>query len=139
MKEKNKILEMALHSPKPSPQEMALSSSNSKDIIKDHHTNLTSHALVENSSSFAGSSIRSEKDSSIVFRGIKAKPGARQIISPIISSNKKTPAKKTDQSTAQAKFRKNNSSNNNNNNKNKVILHNRTQKKNHQMMQYIKC
>ena len=69
---------MVLLSPKPPPQEMALSSSNSKDIIKDHHTNLTSHALVENPSSFAGSSIRSEKDSSIVFRDIKAKPGARQ-------------------------------------------------------------
>ena len=59
MKEKNNILKMVLHSPKPSPQEMALSCSNSKDIIKDHHTNLTSYALVENPSSFAGSSIRS--------------------------------------------------------------------------------
>ena len=78
MKEKNNILKMFFHSPKPSPQEMALSSSNSKDIIKDHHTNLTLHPLVENPSSFAGSSIRSEKDSSIVFQEIKAKPGARQ-------------------------------------------------------------
>ena len=78
MKEKNKILEMALHSPKPSPQEMALSSSNSKDIIKDHHKNLTLHQLVENPNSFAGSSIRSEKDNSIIFQEIKAKPGARQ-------------------------------------------------------------
>ena len=79
MKEKNNILKMVLLSPKPSPQDMALSSSNSKGIIKDHHTNQrSSHALVENPSSFAGSSIRSEKDSSIVFRDIKAKPGARQ-------------------------------------------------------------
>ena len=69
---------MFFHSPKPSPQEMALSSSNSKDTIKDHHTNLTLHPLVENPSSFAGSSIRSEKDSSIVSQEIKAKPGARQ-------------------------------------------------------------
>ena len=56
---------------------MALSSSNSKDIIKDRHTNLTLHPLAENPSSFAGSSIRSEKDNSIVFQEIKAKPGAR--------------------------------------------------------------
>ena len=79
MKEKNNILKLFFHSPKPSPQEMALSSSNSKDIIKDYHTNLTSHPLVENPSSFAGSSIRSERDNSIVFQEIKAKPGARQI------------------------------------------------------------
>ena len=79
MKEKNNILEMFFHSPKSSPQEMALSSSNSsKDIIKDHHTNIKLQPLVENPSSFAGSSIRSEKDSSIVFQDIKAKPGARQ-------------------------------------------------------------
>ena len=39
---KRKItLKMFLHSPKPSPQEMTLSSSNSKDVIKDHHKNLT--------------------------------------------------------------------------------------------------
>ena len=56
---------------------MGLSSSNSKDIIKNHHTNPTSYPLVENPSSFAGSSIRSEKHSSIVFQEIKAKPGAR--------------------------------------------------------------
>ena len=78
MKEKNDILKMFFHSPKPSPQEMALSSSNSKDIIKDHHKNLTLHQLVENPNSFAGSSIRSEKDNSIIFQEIKAKPGARQ-------------------------------------------------------------
>ena len=69
---------MFFHSLKPSPQEMALSSSNSKDIIKNHQTNLTLHPLVENPSSFASSGIRSEKDSSIVFQEIKAKPGARQ-------------------------------------------------------------
>ena len=78
MKEKNDILKMFFHSPKPSPQEMALSSSNSKDIIKDHHKNLTLHQLVENPNSFAGSSIRSEKDNSMIFQEIKAKPGARQ-------------------------------------------------------------
>ena len=79
MKEKNNILKMFFHSPKPSPLKMTLSFCNSKDIIKDHHINLTSHPLVENPSSFAGSSIRSEKDNSIVFQEIKAKPGARQI------------------------------------------------------------
>ena len=57
---------------------MALSSSNSKDIIKDHHTNLTLHPSVETLNSFAGSSIRSEKDNRIVFQEIKAKSGARQ-------------------------------------------------------------
>ena len=57
---------------------MALSSSNSKDIIKDRHTNLTLHPLAESSSSFAGSSIRSEKDNSIVFQEIKAKPVTRK-------------------------------------------------------------
>ena len=57
---------------------MALSSSNSKDIIKDRHTNLTLHPLAENPSSFAGSSIKSEKDSSIVFQEIKAKPVTRK-------------------------------------------------------------
>ena len=57
---------------------MALSSSNSKDIIKDRHTNLTLHPLAENPSSFAGSSIRSEKDNSIVFQEIKAKPVTRK-------------------------------------------------------------
>ena len=46
MKEKNNILKMFFHSPK--PQEMALSSSNSKDIIKEHHKNLTLHPVVEN-------------------------------------------------------------------------------------------
>ena len=61
MKEKNNILKMFFHSSKLSPQEMTLSSSNSKDMIKDHHTNLTSYLSVENPSSFAGSSIRSEK------------------------------------------------------------------------------
>ena len=69
---------MFFHFPKPSLQEMALSSSNSKDIVKDHHTDLKLNPLVENPSSFAGSSIRFEKDSSIVFQEIKAKPGARQ-------------------------------------------------------------
>ena len=78
MKEKNNILKMFFHSPKPSPLEMTLSFCNSKDIIKDHHINLTSHPLVENPSSFAGSSIRSEKDSTIVFQEIKGKPGARK-------------------------------------------------------------
>ena len=57
---------------------MTLSSSNSKDIIKDRHTNLTLHPLAENPSSFAGSSIRSEKDNSIVFQEIKAKPVTRK-------------------------------------------------------------
>ena len=57
---------------------MALSSSNSKDIIKDRHTNLTLHPLAENPSSFAGSSIRSEKDNSIVFQEIIAKPVTRK-------------------------------------------------------------
>ena len=57
---------------------MALSSSNSKDIIKDHHTNLTLHPLVENPSSFASSTKRSEKDNSIFPQEIKAKPRARQ-------------------------------------------------------------
>ena len=69
---------MFFHSTKSSPKETALSSSNSKDIIKDDHTNLTLHLLVENPSSFAGSSIRFEKDSSIVSQEIKAKPGSRQ-------------------------------------------------------------
>ena len=136
---------MALHSPKPSPQEMALSSSNSKDIIKDHHTNLTLYPLVENPSSFASSTKRSEKDTAFFLKKLKLNlEQKKQIISPIISPNKKILAKKTDRSTAQTKFRKNTNSNsnnvnNNNNNNNKVILHNRTQKKNHQMMQYIKC
>ena len=71
MKEKNNILKMSFRSPKSSPQEMALSSSNSKDIIKDHHTNLKLQPLVENPRSFAGSSIRSEKDNSIVFQETK--------------------------------------------------------------------
>ena len=57
---------------------MALSSLNSKDTIKDHHTNLTLNPLVESPSSFAGSSIRSEKDNSIAFQEIKAKTGATQ-------------------------------------------------------------
>ena len=78
MKVKNNILKMFFHSPKSSPQEMALSFSNSKDIIKDHHTNLTSHPLVENPNTFTGSSIRPEKVSSIVFQEVKAQPGARQ-------------------------------------------------------------
>ena len=132
MKEKNNIMKMFFHSPKPSPQEMALTSSNSKDIIKDHHLNLTSHSLVENPSSFAGSSIRSEKDSSIFFfKKLKLNlEQDKQIISAIISSNKKISATKTDWRTAQTKFQKNNNRNNNNN-INKVILHNQTQKKNH--------
>ena len=76
MKQRNNILKMFFHSPKPSPQEMVLSSSNSKDKMKDHHANLTLYLLIEeNSSSFAGSSIRSEKDNSIVFQEIKAKHG----------------------------------------------------------------
>ena len=98
---------------------------------KDHPTNLPLHPLVENPSSFSGSSIRSEKGNSIVFQEIRAKRWAKQIISPIISPNKKIPATKADRSTAQTKFQMNNNSNNNN----KVILHNRTEKKNHQMMQ----
>ena len=69
---------MFFNSPKPSPQEMTLSSSNSKNIIKDCHANLMLHPLVENASSFASSSITCEKDSIIVFQEIKAKPGARQ-------------------------------------------------------------
>ena len=138
MKEKNNILKMFFHSPKPSPLEMTLSFCNSKDIIKDHHINLTSHPLVENPSSFAGSSIRCEKDSTIVFQEIKGKPGARKTISPIISPNKKIQATKTDRSAARTKFRKNNNRNNTTtttSNNNKIILNNRTQKKNHQMMQ----
>ena len=72
MKDKNNILEMFFRSPKSSLQEMTLSSSNSsKDIIKDHHTNIKLQPLVENPSSFAGSSIRSEKDNSIVFQETK--------------------------------------------------------------------
>ena len=135
---------MALHSPKPSPQEMALSSSNSKDIIKDHHANLTSHPLVENPSSFAGSSMKGlKKITALFFKKLKLNlEQDKQIISPIISLNKKITATKPDRSTAQTLFRKNNNSSNHHhhhNNKNKVILHNRTQKKNHQMMQYIKC
>ena len=47
-------------------------------IIKDHYKNLTLHPLAENPSSFAGSSIRSEKDNSIIFQEVKAKPEARQ-------------------------------------------------------------
>ena len=47
-------------------------------IIKDHCKNFTLHPLVENPSSFAGSSIRSEKDNSIIFQEVKAKPEARQ-------------------------------------------------------------
>ena len=47
-------------------------------IIKDHYKNFTLHPLVENPSSFAGSSIRSEKDNSIIFQEVKAKPEARQ-------------------------------------------------------------
>ena len=135
MNEKNNILKMFFHSPKPSPQEMALTSSNSKDIIKYHHLNLTSHSLVEKPSSFAGSSIRFEKDSSIFFKKLKLNlEQDKQIISAIISSNKKIPATKTDWRIAQTEFQKNNNSNNNNNNNNKVIHHNQTQKKNHQMM-----
>ena len=49
---------MFFHSPKLFPQDIALTSSNSKDIIKDHHAN----SLVKNSRSFASSSGRSEKD-----------------------------------------------------------------------------
>ena len=71
MKEKNNILKMIFHSPKPSPQEMDLSSSYSKDIIKYHHTNLTLHPLVENPSSFTGSSIRSEKIAALFFKKLK--------------------------------------------------------------------
>ena len=78
MKEKNNISKIFFHSPKPSPLEMTLSSSNTKDIIKDHHKNLTLHPLVENPNSFAGSNVRSEKDNSIIFQEIKTKPGARQ-------------------------------------------------------------
>ena len=78
MKEKNEILKMFFHYPKSSPQEMASSSFNSKDIIKDNHKNLTLNQLVENPNSFARSSIRSEKDNSITFHEIKAKPGVRQ-------------------------------------------------------------
>ena len=135
MKEKNNLLKMLFHSPKTSPQEIALSSSTSKDIIKDHHKNLTLHTFAEIPNSFAGSSKRSEKDNRIIFQEIKATPGARQTISPITSRNKKIPATKTDQSTAQTKSRKNNNSNNHHHHNNKLILYNRTQKKNHQMMQ----
>ena len=69
---------MFFHTPKPSPQEMALSSSTSKEIIKDHNKNLMTRPFVENRNSFAGSRVRSEKDNSIIFQEIKAKPGARQ-------------------------------------------------------------
>ena len=136
---------MFFHFPKPSPQEMALSFSNSKDIIKDHYTNLTLHPLVENPSTFSSSGISSEKITALFFKKLKLNlEQDKQIISPIISLNKKIPETKTDRSTAEKKFRKNNNSNNrnttttnNNNNKNnnKVILYNRTQKKNHQMIQ----
>ena len=106
---------MFFHSPKSCLQEMALSSSNSKDIIKDHHTNLTLYPLVENPSSFASSTKRSEKDNSIFSQEIKAKPPAKKTNnSPIISPNKKILAKKTDRSTAQTKFRKNTNINSDN-------------------------
>ena len=62
IKEKNNILKMFFHSPKLFPQEITLTSSNSKDIIKDHHANLTLNPLVKNPRSFASSSGRSEKD-----------------------------------------------------------------------------
>ena len=62
IKEENNILKMFFRSPKLFPQEIALTSSNSKDIIKDHHANLTLNPLVKNPSSFASSSGRSEKD-----------------------------------------------------------------------------
>ena len=62
IKEKNIILKMFFHSPKLFPQEIALTSSNSKDIIKGHNANLTLNPLVQNPSSFASSSGRSEKD-----------------------------------------------------------------------------
>ena len=78
MKEKNNMLKMFFHASKPYPQEMALSSSNSKDIIKNHHKNLRLHPVVESPSSFAGLSIRSEKDNITVFQETKAKPEARQ-------------------------------------------------------------
>ena len=78
MKEKKNILKMFFYCRKPSPHEMALYSSNSKDTIKYHHINLTLNPLVENPSSFARSSIRSENNNSIVFQEINAKSGARQ-------------------------------------------------------------
>ena len=94
---------------------MALSSSNSKDIIKDHHTNLTLYPLVENPSSFASSTKRSEKDTAFFLKKLKLNlEQKKQIISPIISPNKKILAKKRDRSTAQTKFRKNTNSNSDN-------------------------
>ena len=62
---------MFFHFPKPSPQEMALSFSNSKDIIKDHYTNLTLHPLVENPSTFSSSGISSEKITALFFKKLK--------------------------------------------------------------------
>ena len=44
-KEKNNTLKMLFYSRKPSPQEMALSSPNSKDIIKHHHSNRTLYPI----------------------------------------------------------------------------------------------
>ena len=79
IKEKNNILKMFFHSAKLFPQEIALTSSSSKDIIKGHNANLTLNPLVQNPSSFASSSGSLKKITSISFLEVKAKPGARQI------------------------------------------------------------
>ena len=47
IKEKNNILKMFFHSAKLFPQEIALTSSSSKDIIKGHNANLTLNPLVQ--------------------------------------------------------------------------------------------
>ena len=137
MREKNNILKMFFHSPKQSPQEMALSSSNSKDIIKDHHTNLTLYPLVENPSSFASSTKRSEKDNSIFSQEIKAKPRAKKTNNYTYNLTEQKNSSKKDRSEHSANkiSKEHQQQQRQRNNNNKVILHNRTQKKNHQMMQ----
>ena len=120
---------------------MALSSSNSKDIIKDHHTNLTLYPLVENPSSFASSTKRSEKDNSIFSQEIKAKPRAKKTNNYTYNLTEQKNSSKKDRSEHSANkiSKEHQQQQRQRNNNNKVILHNRTQKKNHQMMQYIKC
>ena len=84
---------------------MALSSSTSKEIIKDHNKNLMIRPFVENRNSFAGSRVTSEKDNILFFKKLKLNlEQDKQITIPIISPNKKIPAKKTHRSTARTKF-----------------------------------
>ena len=128
---------MFFHSPKSCLQEMTLSSSNSKDIIKDRHTNLTLYPLVDNPSKFASSTKRSEKDNSIFSQEIKAKPRARKTNNFIYNLTKQKDSSKKDRSEQSLnkiskEYQQQQRQRNNNN---KVILHNRTQKENHQMMQ----